>query len=263
MKLAVASPKFPTSINDALSHAEKFIKEAASGQAEIICFPESYIPGYPFKDHSVEKSSPGKMQSALEKVCNMAKENSIAVIMPMDWYTDEGCLNVAQVISAEGEVLGFQAKTQLDPTEDNIWIPGKERKLFEVNGVKFGIAICHEGFRYPETVRWAAKQGASIVFHPHGSGSNVEGKQLDEWGHKENPYYEKAMMLRALENTIYFASVNYTMSFHESASAVIAPDGTCIAHQPYGNEGVLIADIDTSLATGYLARRFKPEAYTS
>jgi predicted amidohydrolase len=261
MKIALASPTFPTSINDALSQAEKFIKEAAAQHAEIICFPESFIPGYPFKDHAIEKATPEKLRSALDSVCEMAKENSIAVIMPMDWYSGDDYLNVAQVISATGEVLGYQAKTQLDPSEDNTWVPGKERKLFEVNGVKIGIAICHEGFRYPETVRWAARQGAAIVFHPHGSGSNLEGKQLHEWGHKDNPYYEKAMMMRSLENTIYFASVNYTMRFHESASALIAPDGTGIASQPYGKEGVLVADIDTSLATGYLAQRFNPELF--
>ncbi len=27
--------------------------------------------------------------------------------------------------------------------------------------------ICHEGWRYPETVRWAARHGAHAVFHPH------------------------------------------------------------------------------------------------
>lgn len=31
----------------------------------------------------------------------------------------------------------------------------------------FGVVICHEGWRYPETVRWAARHGAHAVFHPH------------------------------------------------------------------------------------------------
>ena len=261
MKVALASPQFPTSINDGLLQAEKLIKEAASQHAEIICFPESYIPGYPLPGHPIEKATPKNLQTALDKICQLAKQNSIAIIMPMDWYTDDGVLNVAQVISATGDVLGYQAKTQLDPSEDNIWIPGKKRKLFEVNGTKFGISICHEGFRYPETVRWAARQGAPIVFHPHCSGSNIEGVQLVEWGSKNNPYYEKAIMMRALENNIYFAGVNYTMGFQESGTALIAPDGSCIAHQPYGKAGILVTDLDTSIATGDLAKRFKPELY--
>ena len=48
----------------------------------------------------------------------------------MDWFVDKGVLNVAFVISNKGEVLGYQSKNQLDPTEDNIWITGKRKKNF-------------------------------------------------------------------------------------------------------------------------------------
>lgn len=262
MKIALASPPFPKSIDDGLLQIEKLVKDAAKEQAEIICFPESYIPGYPAEEFKAEKSSPEKMRSALNKVCTIAANNSIAVILPMDWYIASGPLNVAFVISGEGEVLGYQTKNQLDPTEDNTWIPGTERKLFEVNGVKFGITICHEGFRYPESVRWAAMNDAKIVFHPQCTASNINGPQLSEWGNKDNPYYEKAMMMRAMENTIYFASINYAMRFQESATSLIAPDGKCIKHQPYGKEGVMVADIDPAAATGLLAKRFNATLYT-
>ncbi|GAC1306372.1 MAG: carbon-nitrogen hydrolase family protein [Mucilaginibacter sp.] len=261
MKIAIASPSFPKSIEDGLFQVEKLVKEAVAQQAEIICFPESYIPGYPADEYEVEISSPKKMQAALDKACKIAAENHIAIILPMDWFTPGGMFNVAHVISGTGNVLGYQTKNQLDPTEDDIWIPGTERRLFEVNGIKFGITICHEGFRYPESVRWAARNGAQIVFHPHFAGSDIEGPALTEWGNKNNPYYEKAIMMRAMENTIYFASSNYATRFVESASSVIGPDGRCLAHQPYGKPGVLVVEIDTDLATGLLAKRFKPELY--
>jgi predicted amidohydrolase len=261
MKIAIASPPFPKSISDGLYWLEKLVKDAVKEQAEIICFPESYIPGYPGMEYPAEDRSPEKLQLALNNVCKIAAQNSIAIILPMDWHHPDGLLNLAYVISATGEVLGFQTKNQLDPTEDNIWIPGTERRIFEVNGVKFGITICHEGFRYPESVRWAAQHGAAIVFHPHFVGSNTEGAQLTEWGNKNNPYYEKAMIMRALENTIYFASSNYASRYPGSASAIIAPDGTCITHESYGETGVIVADIDTTLATGLLAKRFKSKLY--
>lgn len=258
MKIALASPPFPKSINDGLYWLEKLVKDAVKEQAEIICFPESYIPGYPGMEYKAEERSPEKLQWALNRVCEIAAENSIAVIIPMDWYLPEGITNMAHVISDTGEILGYQTKNQLDPTEDDFWIAGTERSIFEVNGVKFGITICHEGFRYPELVRWAARNGAQIVFHPHFAGSNTNGTKLTEWGHKENPYYEKAMMMRALENTIYFASSNYASIYPESASAIISPDGSCIKHEIYGRTGVIAADLDISLATGLLAKRLKP-----
>ncbi|MEO6729902.1 MAG: carbon-nitrogen hydrolase family protein [Ferruginibacter sp.] len=261
MKVALASAPFPASIADGLLQIEKLIKDAAEQQAEIICFPESYIPGYPGEGYTVEEHSPEKLQSALDKVCQLARQSSIAVILPMDWFVENEMLNVAFVISASGEVMGYQTKNQLDPSEDNLWTAGKDRRIFELNGIKFGIVICHEGFRYPETVRWAAQRGAKIVFHPQFTGSDFHGKELAEWGHRDNPYYEKAMMMRALENTIYFASVNYATRYAESGTALIAPDGKCLAHEAYGRVGVLVADIDPELATGLLAKRYNPALY--
>lgn len=125
----------------------------------------------------------------------------------------------------------------------------------------FGITICHERWRYPESVRWPAIRGAKIVFHPQLTGSDRTGPMLTRWGDPDAPYYEKAMMLRAVENEIWFASVNYAFRYPESASSIIAPEGSCIAHQPYGEEGVLVRDIDLTQATGQYAHRYSPENY--
>jgi len=259
MKVAIASPPFPKSINDGVFWIEKLVKEASEQQAEIVCFPESYIPGYRLE---VGEHSPEKLKAALHEVCAIAKEHGIAIILPMDWDHPEGILNVAYVISDKGEITGHQTKNQLDPSEDTMFTPGNKRNLFEVNGVKFGIVICHEGFRYPEATRWAARRGAKIVFHPHCTGSDSNGTIPAEWGHKDNPYYEKAMIMRAMENTIYFASSNYTMRYPESGSAIIAPNGECVVNQAYGKVGIIVADIDPDKATGLLAKRFKPELYS-
>jgi predicted amidohydrolase len=261
MKIALASPPIPKSLAEGLECLEVLVKDAAAQSAEIICFPESYLPGYPGMGYSSNDRSRERLQAALDQVREIARDHSIAIIVPMDWYLNNNLVNVAYVISATGELLGYQTKNQLDPSEDTIWIPGTERNIFEVNGVKFGITICHEGFRYPESVRWAAQNGAKIVFHPHFSGSDTEGVKLTDWGNKDNPYYEKAMMMRALENTIYFASVNYSSTYSESGSAVIDPVGNCIIHEIYGRTGVIIADIDPDKATGLLAKRFNNSLY--
>lgn len=261
MKIAIASPPYPGSLKEGLSWVDKLTVEAALQDAVIICFPESYLPGYPGCGFTPEQVNQEQLGAALEEVCAIARKNGIAVIMPMDWYNDGRFLNVAHVVSGKGELLGYQTKNQLDPSEDHIWVPGDQRKIFEVAGLRFGITICHEGFRYPESVRWAARQGAHIVFHPHLAGSDAEGKIPKAWGSVDSPYYEKAMMMRALENTIYFASSNYATHFPESASAVIAPDGACLAHAPYGQTAITVADIDLSLATGFLAKRFRAELY--
>jgi apolipoprotein N-acyltransferase len=69
------------------------------------------------------------------------------------------------------------------------------------------------------------------------------------------------MMMRSIENAIYFASVNYALPFQESATSLIAPSGECQAHLPYGQEGVLVQPIDVERATGLLAARYAPDRY--
>lgn len=68
-------------------------------------------------------------------------------------------------------------------------------------------------------------------------------------------------MLLSLENIIYFASVNYTLRFQESATSLITPSGQCQAYLPYGEEGVLAQAIKEEEATGLLALRYAPERY--
>jgi predicted amidohydrolase len=69
------------------------------------------------------------------------------------------------------------------------------------------------------------------------------------------------MAMRARENTIFFASVNYALRFPGSATSLIAPDGACQAHLPHGEEGVLVQELDLARATGLLARRYAPDRH--
>lgn len=110
-------------------------------------------------------------------------------------------------------------------------------------------------------MRWAACRGAKVVFHPQCVGNNSTGRIPMGWGDPDGPYYEKAMLCRAIENGIYFASVNYAFAFQDAATSVIAPDGSCLAHQPYGQAGMLVQKLDLAEATGLLAQRYAPDRY--
>lgn len=261
MIIGLASPRIATTLDDGLAKIERLIAAAASQGAEIVCFPEAYIPGLRGQDFEVLPFGEAGQKRTLEAVTQFARAHCIATILGIERVTAEGRQIAAVVIDAGGQIRGYQTKNQLDQTEDRFYVPGSDRQIFEVHGVKFGIAICHEGWRYPETVRWAARRGARIVFHPQLTGSDQDGTPLTHWGAAEAPYYEKAMMMRSIENAIYFASVNYALRFQESATSLIAPSGKCQAYLPYGEEGVLVQKIDVGEASGLLARRFAPERY--
>ena len=259
MIVGLASPRVASSIDDGLDRVKRLMADAAARGAEIVCFPEAYIPGLRGQDFDVPEFDRADEERVLRAVATHARECRIAVILGMEHITDDGRQIAAFVFAAGGQLLGFQTKNQLDPSEDAFYIPGTTRRVFEVNGVKFGVVICHEGWRYPETVRWAATRGAKIVFHPSLTGyERAGGVKLTTFGSGDAPYYEKAMLCRSIENTIYFASVNYAVTHQEAATALIAPSGECQAYLPYGEEGVLVAEIDLDMATGLIASRYAP-----
>jgi predicted amidohydrolase len=261
MIVALASPRVASSFDDALDRIRQLLADASAQGAEIVCFPEAYVPGLRGQDFDVFPFDREQQERAVEAVSQWARTYSVATILGIERLTGAGRQIAACVIDGAGRIQGWQTKNHLDPSEDRFYVPGHTRQLFEINGLKFGVAICHEGWRYPETVRWAAVRGAKVVFHPHHTGSNREGVRLTRWGSEDAPYYEKAMMMRSLENTIYFASVNYALRFQESATSLIAPSGRCQAYLPYGDEGVLVQAIDLSEATGLLAVRYAPDRY--
>ena len=261
MIIALASPRPAATLDDGIARIERCLSDASARGAEIICFPEAYLPGLRGQDFAVIPWDERSQEDALERVAKLARAHRIAVILGMERIVPAGREIAAVVFDADGRVQGVQTKNQLDPSEDRFYVPGSTRQLFAVNGVKFGVTICHEGWRYPETVRWAAVRGAKIVFHLQHTGADKSGVTLAEWGSPAAPYYEKAMMCRGLENTIYFASVNYGLRFQESATSIIDPSGGCVAHLPYNVEGVLVHEIDLAKATGLLASRFAAERY--
>jgi predicted amidohydrolase len=261
MIIALASPRIASTLDDGLEKIKRLLLEASAHGAEIACFPEAYLPGLRGLDFEVLPFDQTTHDRVLQAVEQWSRAYTVATIFGMERLTQSGRQIIAYVIDARGHLQGYQTKNQLDPSEDRFYVPGDTRRLFEINGVKFGVAICHEGWRYPETVRWAAVRGAKIVFHPQHTGYEQQGVRLTQWGAAGGPYYEQAMMMRSRENTIYFASINYALRFQESATSVIAPTGECQAYLPYGQEGVLVQTINLEEASGLLASRYAPERY--
>ena len=261
MIIALASPRVASTLDDGLEQVRTSVAEASAQGAEIVCFPEAYLPGLRGQDFAVLPFDHADQERVLRTVGEFARTYAITTILGMERLVPAGRQIAACVFDAQGRIQGFQAKTQIAPSEDEFYVPGDSRQMFEVNGTKFGVAICHEGWRYPETVRWAAVRGAKVVFHPHQTGSDQQGVRLTRFGSPEAPYYEKAMLMRSIENTIYFASVNYGLRFQESATCVITPAGECQAFLPYGQPGVLVQEIKIDEATGLIASRYAPHRY--
>jgi predicted amidohydrolase len=259
-RIALANLRFPATPEESVSLATQAVADAGNERASLICFPECFVPGYRAKNKSVPPPDQAFLERAWDSVAAAAKAANVAVILGTERGVDGALLATALVINPDGSFAGFQDKVQIDPSEEGTYSSGSDRHVFQTGALTFGIAICHEGWRYPETVRWAARRGAQVIFHPHFHEAEPGGYVPSSFADPANSFHEKAMLCRAAENTCYFASVNMASAGSPTTSAVVRPDGTLLTYQPYGKEGLLIADLDLSSATGLLAARCKYNA---
>ena len=257
-RIALANVRFPATPDESVTLAEQAIAQASIERAALICFPECFIPGYRRARKPVPPPDRSFLERAWSAIATAAAKANLAVVLGTERVVDDALLATALVINQDGTIAGFQDKVQLDRSEENVYSPGSGRRVFQSGALIFGVAICHEGWRYPETVRWPVRQGAHIVFHPHFHEAEPGGYRASSFADPGNSFHEKAVLCRAAENSCYFATVNCASAGSPTTSAVVRPDGTLLCYQPYGEEGLLMADIDITAATGLLAARYKP-----
>jgi predicted amidohydrolase len=258
VRLALANLPIPATPDESIALAEQAVADASAAKADIVCFPECYVPGYRGLGNSPPPPDAAFLERAWSTVAKAAAKGGITIILGTERVVDDRLLISVLVINRDGTIAGVQDKVQLDPSEERLYSAGSGRRMFRAGALSFGVAICHEGWRYPETVRWAARQGAHVVFHPHFHRAEAGSYVPTRFADPANTFHEKAALCRAAENTCYLASVNYATQGSPTTSAVIRPDGTLLAYQPYGQRGILVADIHTEEATGLFAARCKP-----
>lgn len=237
--------------------AEEAIAEAGLNRAAIVCFPECFIPGYRTAGRPLPAPDAAFLERAWSRVAAAAAKAKIAVVMGTERLAGGKLMISALVANPDGTIAGFQDKVQIDPSEEPIYAAGSGRRIFQTERLTFGVAICLEGWRYPETVRWAARRGAQVVFHPQFHEAEPGGYRPTTYADPLNSFHEKAILCRAAENTCFLATVNYASEGSPTTSAVVRPDGTLLAYQPYGQSGLLLADLNLEEATGLRAQRCK------
>jgi predicted amidohydrolase len=256
-RIALANLPFPATPAESVTLAEEAIAQAAAGGAGIVCFPECFVPGYRGMGKSIPPPDAGFLAHAWSAVAAAAAKTGVTVVLGTERPVDEALVITALVIDSTGAIVGFQDKVQIDPSEEGLYSAGSGRQVFHCGPLTFGVSICHEGWRYPETVRWAARRGAQVVFHPHFHEAEPGSYRPSSFADPANTFHEKAILCRAAENTCYIPSVNCASEGSPTTSSVARPDGTLHCYQPYGKAGLLLADIDLTAATGLLASRFK------
>src|SRR5262245_46395753 len=173
LRIALANLPYPPTPAESIERATAAIAAAGGHGARIVCFPECYVPGYRGLGHTPPPADRAFLERAWSACAEAAAAASVAVVLGTERIVDGPPIAAALVIDPSGRQLGFQDKVQIDPSEEGTYTPGTDRRVFSIAfarsplpgppatefspsslRVVFGVVICHEGWRYPETVRF-------------------------------------------------------------------------------------------------------------
>ncbi len=223
-----------------LSHAKKLWGER---KADLLVLPELFNTGYQFK-------SLNEAQNLSESIPDGPTTRFL-----MDWGRDTGMVMVAGLAERDSETLynsavivgpkgfiGKFRKAHIFDSENNFFQPGDlPFTVFDAGFAKIGIMICFD-WRFPETARTLALQGADIIAHP----ANLV-----------LPHCPQAMITRCLENRVYAVTSDRVGTEKRipgeslkfiGQSQVVDPDGTVLVRASEDREEAHVVEIDLAKA---------------
>jgi ribosomal-protein-alanine N-acetyltransferase len=237
---------FETNARTILDYMEK----ASAAGVQILCFPEAQTVGYRADITAAGAPVPiaplNELHAQVSRRCaqfNMAciLGTEILAEAPSGQPKDIKPFNSVIVISEKGHVLGTHHKTKLTPLDAMAYTAGEKFETFDLFGVRVGVVICFEGFRFAETTRECVRQGAQLIFHPQNNTTRP-----NDW---KVPIHHAMIVTRAAENTIWFASCNACLEHQNSRSMIVAPDGRIVAQSELKQEQLVVLEIDITRAT--------------
>ncbi|HPD29653.1 MAG TPA: nitrilase-related carbon-nitrogen hydrolase [Phycisphaerae bacterium] len=201
-----------------LSRIEHWARQAAAAGADIALFPETGISGW-WASREVRAFAEPIDGPAITRLTKVADELGIVLAVGMTERDGDKAHITHVVIDGRG-VIGMHRKTSLAPGEEKTWDPGSDANVFEVKGIRVGIAICFESV-HPPTCARLRENGAEIILAPYANGTDP-----DELLNGKRPYpYE-----RAKENQVWYVACDAPArdeqkNLRRGAAYVISPEG--------------------------------------
>ena len=241
--------------DDLATNAEtilKYLEQAAAQGGQILCFPEAQTVGCRVHIAAADTPSPlAALETLHAEIAARCAEAGMACILgtetPVPDAPTAKPYNSALVIDERGKMAVVHHKTRLTPLHTLAYTPGSAIEAVELFGVRVGVVICFEGFRFAETTAECVRQGAQLIFHLQNNTTRPNDGNT--------PIHHAMLTTRAAENTVWFASCNACLDPHQNCrSLVIAPDGHVHAQTELKQEMLLVTDIDLRLATRAMFR---------
>ena len=215
-----------------------WIERARKADADIVCFPELVITGYPPEDLVLKPSFVRDNLAQLDVVAMASR--GIAVIV--GFVDRDGDLFNAAAFIHDGEVKAVYHKVFLPNygvfDEKRYFVPGHRAPIVRLDGVPIGVSVCEDCWFPAGPMAWEAEHGAHVLININGSPYHY-GKRAPR---------EAMVGGRAADYGAFVAWVNTVGGQDELVfdgnSVVFDPHGRQVAHAESFVEDLLVCDID-------------------
>ncbi|HXJ95421.1 MAG TPA: carbon-nitrogen hydrolase family protein [Terriglobia bacterium] len=259
-----------------ISKACRLISEAAAAGAQLVVFPEAFVPGYPLwvwfvpagHTHPLRElyaelvaNAVAVPSGATQRLCDAAREAGVAVAIGINEVNSEASAttiyNTLLYVGADGVILGKHRKVMPTGGERLVWAlgDGSDLEVYELPFGRLGGLLCWEN--YMPLARYAMSAwGAEIFVAPTWDRGEP---WLSTMRHvaKEGRCYVvgccSAMRVDDIPDRLafkqkYLAGVEGWIN--PGDSVIVDPDGKLLAGPASQQETILYADVDRSKITG-------------
>jgi len=212
--------------------------EARDRQADLVCFPELALTGYPPEDLVLKPAFVRDNLKQLEQVVEATAGISVVV----GFVDDDGEIYNAAAFIRDREVKAVYHKVFLPNygvfDEERYFAVGHRCPIFEQNGIRIGLTVCEDCWYPSGPMAWQADHGVELLININGSPYHA-GKRIER---------ERMVAGRAADYGAYVAYVNTVGGQDELVfdgnSVVFGPRGEMLAHASSFREELLLCDID-------------------
>jgi NAD+ synthase (glutamine-hydrolysing) len=218
----------------------EWMARARDAGADIVCFPELVLTGYPPEDLVLK---PSFVRDNIAQLRSIAKATS-GISAVVGFVDEDGDIFNAAAFLNEGEIKAVFHKVFLPNygvfDEKRYFEPGHRCPILELDGVRIGLSVCEDCWFPSGPMAWEAHHGAQVLININGSPYHY-GKRAPR---------ETMVQGRAADYGAFVAWVNTVGGQDELVfdgnSVIFDPHGRLVAHAASFVEELLVCDIDTS-----------------
>src|SRR5260370_7593917 len=118
-RIALANLRFPATPEESVTLAQQAIAQASVERAELICFPECFVPGYRAMGKPMPPPDPLFLERAWSAIATAAAKAHVTVVLGAERIIDDALLITALVINPDGTNADFQHNVHLAPSEQS------------------------------------------------------------------------------------------------------------------------------------------------